>query len=93
MRLRVGPEGEAAAVAYLERSGLRILARDWRCRLGQLDVVCEDAGTLVAVEVKTRRGGGFGLPQEAVGWRKREKLRRLLEAFQSTTGRQSIVLS
>jgi putative endonuclease len=51
--------------------------------------VCEDAGTLVAVEVKTRRGGGFGLPQEAVGWRKREKLRRLLGAFQSTTGRQS----
>jgi putative endonuclease len=51
--------------------------------------VCEDAGTLVAVEVKTRRGGGFGLPQEAVGWRKREKLRRLLEAFQSATGRQS----
>jgi putative endonuclease len=69
-RRLVGPAGEAAALAHLTASGLRVVARDWRCRLGQLDLVCEEAGVLVAVEVKARRGNRFGLPQEAVDRRK-----------------------
>ena len=87
MRGRVGAAGEAAALAHLEASGLRVVARDWRCRLGQLDAVCEEAGVLVAVEVKARRGAGFGLPQEAVDRRKQAKLRMLLDAFRLTSGR------
>jgi len=83
----VGAAGEAAALARLEASGLKVVARDWRCRLGQLDLVCEDRGVLVAVEVKARRGDAFGLPQEAVDHRKRAKLRALLEAFRLSTGR------
>jgi putative endonuclease len=86
-RREVGRAGEAAASAHLEAAGLRVVARDWRCRLGQLDIVCEDGEVLVAVEVKTRRGNGFGLPQEAVGWRKQAKLRALLDAFRLSTGR------
>jgi putative endonuclease len=76
-----------AAIAFLEGQGIRVLDRDWRCRLGQLDVVCDEAGTLVAVEVKARRGLSFGLPQEAVDRRKREKLRRLLDAYRISSGR------
>lgn len=83
----MGAAGEAAALAHLEASGLRVIARDWRCRLGQLDLVCEEDGVLVAVEVKARRGDRFGPPQEAVDGRKRAKLRALLEAFRLSTGR------
>ncbi len=64
-----------------------MVARDWRCRLGQLDLVCEEAGVLVAVEVKARRGDRFGLPQEAVDRRKQAKLRALLDAFRLASGR------
>jgi putative endonuclease len=83
----VGAAGEEAAVAHLRARGLRLVARDWRCRLGQLDIVCEEAGVLVAVEVKARRGVGFGLPQEAVDRRKQAKLRLLLEAYRQASGR------
>jgi putative endonuclease len=83
----VGAAGEAAASAHLRSSGLRVIARDWRCRLGQLDIVCEEAGVLVAVEVKTRRSDRYGLPQEAVDWRKQAKLRALLDAFRQASGR------
>jgi putative endonuclease len=84
----VGEAGESAALAHLLAGGMRLVARDWRCHLGQLDLVCEEAGTLVAVEVKARRGDGFGLPQEAVDRRKQAKLRMLLEAFRIASGRR-----
>ena len=65
-----------------------MLARDWRCRLGQLDLVCEEGGVIVAVEVKARRGDRFGLPQEAVDRRKQAKLRALLQAFLLASGQR-----
>lgn len=87
LRLRVGAAGEAAALAHLREAGFRILDIDWRCRLGQADVVAEDSGTLVLVEVKARRGVSFGLPQEAVDLRKQRKLRALMDAYRLRTGR------
>jgi putative endonuclease len=78
---RVGHAGEAAALAYLKEQGFRILARDWRCRIGQIDIVAEDGETLVVIEVKARRGAGFGTPAEAVDERKQRKLRMLLEVY------------
>lgn len=80
--------GEAAALSYLREQGFTIIARDWRNKLGQIDIVAEDGDTLVLVEVKTRRGVGFGLPEEAVDARKRQKLRVLIEAYRATTKRQ-----
>lgn len=88
LRERVGHAGEAAALAHLKERGFRILARDWRSRIGQIDIVAEDGETLVVVEVKARRGTSFGLPEEAVDPRKQHKLRRLLENYQSATRRQ-----
>lgn len=75
-------------MAYLRERGLRILDLDWRCRLGQVDIVCEDGDVLVVVEVKARRSAAFGPPQEAVDWRKQEKLRALLHAYMAATGRR-----
>jgi len=88
LRDRVGRAGEEAALAYLREHGFRILARDWRSRIGQIDIVAEDGETLVLVEVKARRGTSFGVPQEAVDARKQHKLRMLLEVYRSDTHRQ-----
>ncbi|MEO8898533.1 MAG: YraN family protein [Candidatus Dormibacter sp.] len=88
LRERVGHAGEAAALNHLKDQGFRILARDWRSRIGQIDIVAEDGETLVLVEVKARRGVAFGLPEEAVDARKRHKLRMLLETYRSATKRQ-----
>ena len=72
----------------LKDAGMRVISRDWRSRLGQIDIVAEDGDTLVVVEVKARRGTAFGLPQEAVDERKQRKLRTLLEVYRSQTHRQ-----
>lgn len=78
-RARVGAAGEALAARELARRGYRVLDRNWHCRYGELDIIAEDGGELVFVEVKTRRGGALGLPEEAVTPAKR---RRLLTAAQ-----------
>lgn len=72
--LRLGRQGEAAAVAELQRLGYRVRCRNFRCRGGEADVVAEEGGDLVFVEVKTRSGLRYGLPQDAVGWRKQQRL-------------------
>ena len=78
----LGRFGEAVAGRHLESLGWEVLARNWRCEHGELDLVARDpTGALVAVEVKTRRGTGFGLPVEAVTRSKAQRLRRLLVAF------------
>lgn len=73
----LGKEGEQAAAEYLQRAGLRILARNWRCGEGEIDIVAADRRALVACEVKTRSSTRYGTPLEAVTPRKRSRLRRL----------------
>ena len=74
----LGAQGEAIAGDYLEGLGCRILDRNWRNRYGELDLVVADRSVVVAVEVKTRSGTGYGSPLEAVTARKAARLRRLL---------------
>ncbi len=74
-RAALGRYGEDLAAQHLVATGARVLARNWRCREGEIDViVMEPDGTVVFVEVKTRSGTGFGVPAEAVG---RVKARRI----------------
>jgi putative endonuclease len=61
-----GAAGEAYAVRFLRGQGFRILARNYRCRLGEIDVVAREGDVLCFVEVKTRGGDLFGTPLEAV---------------------------
>jgi putative endonuclease len=77
----LGDAGEVAALALYEGHGFRTIGRNWRCGLGELDLVIEREGLLVFCEVKTRRGSGFGGGHDAVTWTKRRKLRQLAEAF------------
>jgi putative endonuclease len=80
-RTAIGRRGESAAVDRYVRAGYRVVARNWRCRLGEIDLVLARGPMLVVCEVKTRRGSSLGGPFEAVTVRKQEKLRRLAEAF------------
>jgi putative endonuclease len=73
----LGQQGEQLAADYLQRAGFRILARNWRCAEGEIDIVAADRRTLVACEVKTRSGTRYGTPLEAVTRKKRSRLRRL----------------
>jgi putative endonuclease len=74
---KLGLSGEALAEDHLRGLGYQIVEKDVRTPLGQLDLVAMDGKTLVFVEVKTRAGHGYGLPQEAVDAKKIRKLRQL----------------
>src|SRR4051794_17991575 len=73
----VGGYGERVAVAHLVAQGMYLVERNWRCSDGELDAILRDGDVQVVVEVKPRRGDGYGTPAEAVGWRKVRRLRRL----------------
>jgi putative endonuclease len=79
--LRVGRRGEAAAERLYVGRGYRVVCRNWRCRLGELDLVLRRGDTLVICEVKSRRGSRFGGAYEAVDARKRQKVRAVAEVF------------
>lgn len=81
--LELGRRGEELAHRYLENQGLVVLARNWRCREGELDIVATDGDTLVVCEVKTRAGVGYGLPAEAVTHAKVARIRRITHQWMS----------
>lgn len=74
MSRALGAEFERRAAAYLERRGLRVVEKNYVCRRGELDLVCDDGGTLVFVEVRARADGRFGAPEETVRRLKRRRL-------------------
>ncbi len=78
-RAEIGALGERLATDHLIGIGLRIVARNWRCRYGELDVIAADpvTDTVIFVEVKTRTGDGFGGLAQAVTAQKALRLRRL----------------
>ena len=73
----LGRFGEEVAARYLVEQGMRVVDRNWRCSVGELDIVAVDGSTLVICEVKTRRTDRFGAPVEAVTAGKAARLRRL----------------
>ncbi|MGH8867931.1 MAG: YraN family protein [Actinomycetes bacterium] len=73
----VGRYGEDVAARYLAEAGMVVLARNWRCPHGEIDIVARDGDALVVCEVKTRTGTAFGSPFEAVTPIKAARLRRL----------------
>jgi putative endonuclease len=73
----LGKAGEDMAVAWYEARGYQVLARNWSCRDGELDIVLGRGRLRVFCEVKARSSGAFGLPAEAVGPLKQARVRRL----------------
>ncbi|MDA8433467.1 MAG: YraN family protein [Nitrospiraceae bacterium] len=77
----LGREGEELAVRFLRKQGFRILEKNYRTPFGEIDIVADDQGVLVFIEVKTRRGDSFGYPFEAVDRRKRDKIRKVALSY------------
>ena len=88
MRDRVWHDGEDAALEAYRRRGYHLLARNWRCPLGELDLVLTRGGVLVFCEVKARRSARLGEPWEAVTPAKQRKLRALAHAYLGATSRR-----
>jgi putative endonuclease len=83
---QVGKFGEWLACEHLVDSGMRLVDRNWRCRLGEVDIIAWDGDTIVFCEVKTRRGAGYGTPAAAVVRAKQHRLRRLAVEWLKITG-------
>lgn len=77
----LGRAGEERTAEYLKGLGWQILDRNWRCAQGEVDVVARDRHDVVIVEVKTRRGLGYGHPFESITGLKLVRLRRLAAAW------------
>lgn len=83
--IALGARGERLATEWYRKNGYSVLARNWRCEIGELDLVVTQGGLLVFAEVKTRASDRFGIPAEAVGLAKQRKLRRLGAVFLRAT--------
>jgi len=79
----LGREGEKIAELYLKRKGYKLVARNYRCPVGEIDLIVLDRRVIVFVEVKTRTDHGFGTPLEAVEFRKQRKMIQAAEYFLS----------
>ncbi len=82
-----GLRGERAAGRYLRRRGYRVLQRNFRCPLGEIDLIAAKPGLVVFCEVKTRTGDGFAPPYEAVNRGKMMRLERTAEYWLNTRPR------
>ncbi len=81
----LGRLGEQLAVGHLEARGMQVVDRNWRCRLGEIDIIARDGGDTVFVEVKTRTSHEYGHPFESITPVKLARLRRLAVAWCEAT--------
>ena len=80
-RLSLGERGETAACRFLEAQGYKILEKNYKCKLGEIDVITRRQGRLAFVEIKTRTSTQFGTPQEAVNLQKQEKIFKVAQWY------------
>ena len=85
-RQALGAYGETVAARHLVEQGMTLLERDWRCPVGEVDLVLREGHVLVVGEVKTRAGEVGGSPHEAITPAKLERLQRLGEEWQVSHG-------
>lgn len=83
-RKQTGQRGEDLAAAYLATQGYHIIDRNWRCPVGELDLIVQKAGSLIFVEVRTRRGQRFGTAEESITPAKQARLIELAHSYMQT---------
>ena len=76
-----GKFGEMMATMYLEKQEYEIVERNFRCRLGEVDIICKKNNQIIFVEVKTRTSENFGAPSEAVNKDKKNKIRKVAALY------------
>jgi len=77
----IGQQAEDVALKFLQTKGMRLIARNYRCKLGEIDLVMQDDGALVFIEVRYRKQSDFGDGAESVDFRKQQKIIRSAEHF------------
>ncbi|WNO08525.1 YraN family protein [Teredinibacter sp. KSP-S5-2] len=77
----IGEQAESLAEKYLQQHGLKTVDKNYRCKLGEIDLIMQDKQTLVFVEVRYRNSDAFGSPVESVTYRKQEKIRKTAQLF------------
>lgn len=82
-RKELGKRGEKIAANFLKKQGYQIIERNYRAKMGEVDIVAREAETIVFIEVKTRRSTDFGLPEEALSYDKRRRLTKLALGYLS----------
>jgi putative endonuclease len=85
-RLDLGKWGEDLALKKVKKLGYKCIARNYRCPVGEVDLIAKDGDSLVFIEIKTRRGRSLGYAKEAVNQRKRRQLSKVALAFMKTNG-------
>ncbi len=85
-RLDLGKWGEDLALQKVKKLGYRCIVRNYRCPLGEVDLIARDGDTLVFVEIKTRKGRSLGYAKEAVNRRKRRQLSKVALAYMKANG-------
>jgi len=80
-RKELGKKGEIVAANFLRKRGYEIVERNYRSRAGEIDIIAREKGDIVFIEVKTRRSSNFGLPQEAVSYRKQRRLTKIALSY------------
>jgi len=80
-RKQTGRQGENIAAAYLSEKGCQIVARNWVCPTGELDIIAQDGDALIFVEVRTRRGDRFGTAEESITPTKQARLIELSQTY------------
>lgn len=88
-RTKLGQHGERLAAQAYEADGYEVVARNWRCPDGELDLVLRRGSTLVFAEVKTRSSDRYGIAAEAVTPAKQRRIRRLALRFCDATGQRA----
>jgi putative endonuclease len=76
-KITTGKKGEKIAADFLKKNGYRIIDKNFRCPLGEIDIVAREKSTIVFVEVKTRKSSVLGYPEQAVGIKKQKKMSQL----------------
>lgn len=79
--LYLGKRGEEAAAGLLKDNGYRILIRNYRTKLGEIDIIATDKDTICFIEVKTRQSDRFGLPSEAISESKQRQISKTALTF------------
>ena len=85
-RLELGKEGEDLALRKVESLGYKCIERNYRCSLGELDLIARDGETLVFIEIKTRKGRSLDYAKEAVHARKQRQMSKVALAYMKRTG-------
>ncbi|WP_082927837.1 YraN family protein [Paenibacillus oryzisoli] len=81
-RKLLGKQGEELAHTFLVEQEYRIVARNWRCRSGEIDIIAEKSNKLIFIEVRTRRPSNrFGTAKESVDYRKQAKVREIAQIY------------